>query len=594
MALLNIQNITLHFNPEPLFDDITLQVHEGEKICLLGRNGSGKSTLMKLINGSIEPDTGKVIREKGLHTSLLRQDVPADLNGTIREIIASGLPPGEFADTGLNKEHEINRIISLMNLNENERFENLSAGMKRRVLLGKAIVTDPDILLLDEPTNHLDMDSILWLEDFLSRYTKTIFFVSHDRTFLRKIAGRVIELDRGGLYDWKCGYDVFLQRKQNWLDGEETRNAVFDKKLAAEEIWIRKGIKARRTRNEGRVRALQKMRAERKSRREIQGPVKMQIQQGESSGKMIIEAEDISFSYDSTQIIRNFSTRILRGDKIGIIGPNGCGKTTLIKLLLNELSPNEGSVRTGTGIEAVYYDQLRNSIDPALTVKENIMNGNDIIDFNGKQKHVIGYLQDFLFPPSMADMKAEVLSGGEQNRLMLAKLFTRPFNFLVMDEPTNDLDIETIELLEELLLDFKGTLMLVSHDRSFINNIVNYVFAFETDGTVQEYAGGYDEWLAKRQKPRGKSGNNSRVKKNHTAPRPKTKLSQKESRELDEIPSIIEKLESRKQKIIETLSDPSLYQKEPEKVSVLKEEIESIDSELDKNFARWEELELYV
>lgn len=594
MALLNIQDVTLHYSSTALFDGISLQIHEGEKICLLGRNGSGKSTLMKLINGTVDPDTGGIIREKGMRTALLQQDVPLTLRGAIRNIIMGAHQHAHTAAAHDSVEdHEADRILDMLELDGALEFETLSAGMKRRALLGKALAAAPDILLLDEPTNHLDMDSILRLEEFLAGYRKTLFFVTHDRTFLQKIAGRVVELDRGKLYDWKCGYNVFLQRKEEWLEGEQARNAVFDKKLAAEEVWIRKGIKARRTRNEGRVRALQKMRSERSARREVSGQVKMQLQRAESSGKMIIEAENVSFGYGDVPIINGFSARILRGDKMGIIGPNGCGKSTLIKLMLGELNPLKGTVRTGSGLQIVYYDQLRGTIDDTLTVKENIMNGSEIIDFNGKQKHVIGYLQEFLFPPLMADMKAGVLSGGEKNRLMLAKLFTEPFNFLVMDEPTNDLDIETIELLEELLLDYEGTLMLVSHDRSFVNSVVNSVFAFEPEGIVNEYTGGYDEWLAKRPSARRENKNSTAQKDKRTPEKPKTKLSQKEKRELAEIPGIIERMESRKLEIISTLGDPAFYQKEAAKAVTLKTELETLDAGLETLFARWDELDSY-
>ncbi len=595
LALLNIQNLVLHFGSAPLFDGINIQIHEGEKICLLGRNGAGKSTMMKMINGEIEPDSGDIIREKGVVTSILRQEVPSDLKGTIHEVIAAGLMnrgyPGNSPDH--NQTHEIDRICSILKLDETLSFENLSAGMKRKVLLGRAIVCDPDILLLDEPTNHLDIDSILWLEDFLLRYRKTIFFVTHDRSFLQKIANRIIELDRGKLYDWKCNYKTFLERKEAWLESEQTLNALFDKKLAAEEVWIRKGIKARRTRNEGRVSALKKMRNERSERREVPGSVRMQLQRADISGKMIIEAEDIFFGYDSVKIIRNFSARIVRGAKIGIIGPNGCGKSTLIKLLLNDLQPDSGTVKTGSGIQIVYYDQLRNQIDPKLSVKENVMGGREIIDFNGKKKHIIGYLQDFLIPPSMADMKAETFSGGEKNRIMLAKLFTRPFNFLVMDEPTNDLDIETIELLEELLLDYEGTLLLVSHDRTFVNNIVNSVFAFDADGSVNEYAGGYDEWLASRSPDQKKNSNSPVDKGKKEVQKVKTKLSMKEKNELKEIPGIIEVMENRKREIFETLSDPTFYQKRGSDASMLKNEINSINGAIEKIFSRWEILDAY-
>ncbi len=600
MALLNLQNISLHLGSKAVLDGIDIQIHEGEKISLLGCNGAGKSTVMKLINGDIECDSGKIIREKGLKTSLLPQGVPSDINGTVYHVLAGGIHlqhDDNIHMDGMEEQkarRQIDRIISLLSLDTDLLFENLSAGMKRRVLLGRALVCDPDVLLLDEPTNHLDIDTIRWLEDFLLRYTKTVFFVTHDRSFMKKLANRIIELDRGKLFDWKCDYTTFLQRKEAWLEAEETRNALFDKKLSREEAWIRQGIKARRTRNEGRVRALKKMREERSQRRELAGAVRMEIQKSESSGKIVIDAGNISFGYTEDVIIRDFSTMIERGDRIAIIGPNGCGKSTLIKLLLGELPPLSGFIKTGARIETAYFDQMRDRFDVNRTVRENVTDGNEIIDFNGRSRHVIGYLQDFLFPPAMADVKVEVLSGGEKNRLLLAKLFTRPFNFLVMDEPTNDLDIETIELLEEILMDYKGTLLLVSHDRSFIENVATCVFAFEGDGVVREYAGGYEDWQRKteEEKKRFVPKEPAAVPAEPRGSKPvKKKLSFRENALLESIPALIEEKENRKKEIISLLSDPALYRDNGAKVAEIREELAAVEHELESLFVRWEELE---
>ncbi|MFH0974869.1 MAG: ATP-binding cassette domain-containing protein [Spirochaetota bacterium] len=596
MALLNLQNVSFGFGSIPLLDCVDLQIHQGEKICLLGRNGAGKSTMMNLINGGIEPDSGSMFREKGLKTALLSQEVPRDLSGTVYAVIAGGAGVHDSLLNHLDNAEEqkihiqIEKTISLLKLDPELLFENLSAGMKRRVLLGRALVNEPDILLLDEPTNHLDIESIKWLEDFLSRYNKTIFFVTHDRAFLQKIANRIVELDRGKLFDWKCDYRTFLQRKDAWLESEETRNALFDKKLAQEEAWIRQGIKARRTRNEGRVRALLKLRGERAARRERAGNVRMEMQRAGNSGKMIIEATDISFGYTDEKLFSGFSTRIMRGDRIGIIGPNGCGKSTLIKTLLGELETQSGDVRIGAGIQKAYFDQLRNQLDDNLTIKQNVSGSGEIIDFNGRKRHVIGYLEDFLFSPDRADEPVKVLSGGEKNRLLLAKLFTKAFNFLIMDEPTNDLDIETIELLEGLLLDYEGTLLLVSHDRSFLNNVVTGIFAFEGNSEVREYAGGYDDWLA--QKPdktvkEEKQKKNDRVKKTPE----KTKLSFKEKKEYESIHLVIEEKEKRKHEIYALMADPSFYKQSGPKVTEIKAELEQLEKELDLLFIRWEELE---
>ncbi len=592
MALLSFQEVSLSFGGPNLLDRINLQIHEGEKISLLGRNGAGKSTMMRLIQGQAEPDSGRIIREKSLRTSLLQQEVPDGMTGTVYDILAAGIhdETGPVHPDHLEQKQvmQIERVLSLMSLDPAPEFMSLSAGMKRRVLMGQAIASDPDILLLDEPTNHLDIDSIRWLEDFLCRYDKTIFFVTHDRAFLQKVALRILEIDRGNLFDWKCDYATFIKRKEAWLDSEETQNSLFDKKLAQEEIWIRKGIKARRTRNEGRVRALKEMRLERSRRLEQQGAVRLELSRGEKSGKTVIEATEITFGYGSEPVIKGFSTIIQRGDRIGIIGPNGCGKSTMIKLLLGLLPPQAGNVKSGTRLEVAYFDQLRSSIDPARTIRENIAEAGEMIDINGRSRHVIGYLQDFLFPPDRVDVPAGTLSGGERNRLMLAKLFTRAFNLLVMDEPTNDLDLETVELLEQILIEYDGTLLVVSHDREFLNNIVTGTFAFEGNGVVREYAGGYDEWLARR--PALKD-----VKEKKAQPvkkiREKTKLSFNEKKELEQLPEQIAELEQKKKELVELISDPEFYKKEAARSVEVNREIEAIDSRLEHMLERWMELE---
>ncbi len=598
MALLNLQNISLSFGKWPLFDGIDMQIHGGEKISLLGRNGMGKSTLMKLIHGTIEPDSGSVIREQNSKTALLAQDVPDDITGTVYDVMLEGVAHPDHLHHHMDAHQEkksrrlIEKTLSMLGLDGDLRFESLSVGMKRRVLLGRALAGEPDILLLDEPTNHLDIDSIRWLEEFLVKHEGTVFFVTHDRVFLQKIANRIVELDRGKLFDWKCDYRTFLERKDAWLESEETQNQLFDKKLAQEEEWIRKGIKARRTRNEGRVRALKKMREERALRREAQGTVRMEIGKGADSGKMIIEAEDVSFAYGENKIIEGFFTRILRGDRIGIIGPNGCGKSTLIKLLLGELAPLSGTMRTGTRIEVAYFDQLRDRLDEERTVRENVTDGGDIISLNGRNRHVIGYLQDFLFTPDMADLKVKVLSGGERNRLMLAKLFTRPANLLVMDEPTNDLDVETIELLEELLLDFGGTLLLVSHDRAFLNNVVTSTLAFEGDAVVRECAGGYDDWL-NRKTAAAPRAEKPAVERRERKPVEKTKLTFREKEELKGIPEAIELKERRMAEIYALMADPAFYQKSGQKVAELKAEIEALELRVEELYRRWDELSVF-
>ncbi|HRX15501.1 MAG TPA: ATP-binding cassette domain-containing protein [Spirochaetota bacterium] len=584
MALITLQNITHTFGALPLLDSITVHIEQGEKIALLGRNGSGKSTLMKIFSGEILPDSGTVITDKYFKCALMPQDVPSSIDGTISSVISSGLAdPSDLS--------RVEYIISLLDLDKNSQFETLSAGMKRRVLLGYALVSDPDLLLLDEPTNHLDIASITWLENFLVKYRGTILLVTHDRSFMQNITNRIIEIDRGRLFDWKCGYNIFLDRKNEWLENEDTQNRVFDKKLAEEEVWIRKGIKARRTRNEGRVRALMKMRDEHKARRSAQGNAKIEVNQASQSGKMVVEAENITFGYDKT-LIDDFSIRIVRGDKIGIIGANGCGKSTLIRIILGLLPVQSGSVRTGANLEIAYFDQLRNQCDDNLTVIDNVSNGCETVTINGRDRHIISYLQDFLFTPERAHEKSGVLSGGEKNRLLLAKLFTKPANVLVLDEPTNDLDIETVELLEELILDFNGTVLMVSHDRSFLNNTATDIISFEPDGKLVCCAGGYDDYLSQRTPL-----NTIDVKKTEsetTKAKPKSekiKLSYKENIEIEKLPHDIEKLENKIEDLHAKLGDPELYKTNGDSVNQIKDELESLEVELETKFSRWEELE---
>ncbi|MDA3900565.1 MAG: ATP-binding cassette domain-containing protein [Spirochaetes bacterium] len=584
MALITLQNINHTFGSEPLFNSITVHIEIGEKIALLGRNGSGKSTFMKTLHRSFQPDSGEVITSKYFRSALLPQDVPSTIKGSIASVVQSGLSRPD--DTA-----RVEFVLSLLTLDGSLLFETLSAGMKRRVLLGRALADDPDILLLDEPTNHLDIDSITWLENFLIKYTGTILLITHDREFMRNIANRIIEIDRGRLFDWKCDYTTFIDRKSEWLENEETQNRLFDKKLSEEEAWIRKGIKARRTRNEGRVRALLKMREAHSARRTSMGSARLEANQTCQSGKMIVEADSITFGFD-TPLISDFSIRIVRGDKIGIIGPNGCGKSTLIQILLGLIPVQHGSVRTGANLQIAYFDQLRNQCDDALSIIENVSGGCETVHVNGRDRHIISYLQDFLFTPERLQEKSAVLSGGEKNRLLLAKLFTQPANVLILDEPTNDLDIETVELLEELISDFDGTVLTVSHDRSFLNNIATDIINFEEDGTILTYAGGYDDYLI--QSGKNSSQKRSELKEKSTKIKPKSKnpkLSYKEKQELDNLPQMIEELESKIDFVHAELADPELYKNKGDEVTQKSELAEQLESEMETLFSRWEELE---
>jgi ATP-binding cassette subfamily F protein uup len=600
MSLIGLQDVSITFSDSPLLDGINLQIQPGERVCLLGRNGSGKTTLMKIINGDIEPDSGTVARQQGLTTALLPQEVPEGIKGTIFDVVLSGLcKKGELpAEEGWEIHRQAETIITRMRLNPSAEFQFLSAGLKRRVLLARALVSKPGILQLDEPTNHLDIDAITWLEEFLMRYEGTLLFVTHDRMLVKRLATRIIELDRGKISNWNCSYNIYLERKEAVLEAERKQWQVFDKKLEKEEDWIRQGVKARLKRDQGRVAALLKMREERRIRREQQSTARLYLQEARRSGKLVIDAEEVSFSYNDKPVIRDFTALIMRKDRVGIIGPNGCGKTTLLRLLLGELTTQQGNLRQGTNLEIVYFDQLRGQLDEEKTVIDNVADGNDRVVLNGKTRHVIGYLQDFLFTPDRSRSIVKVLSGGERNRLLLAKLFAKPSNLLVMDEPTNDLDIETLELLEELLLDYPGTLLLVSHDRTFLNNVVTSTLVFEGEGKAAEYIGGYDDWLM--QRPRESAGisvpGQKDKKKEDKKLRPTTlvrprKLTNKENEELKTLPQRIEGLETEQQELYRRMADPDFYKQEGEKIVQANQRLEKLKQELAAAYQRWEELE---
>ncbi len=627
MALLTLRNLYLSFGDPALIDGIDLSIEAGERICLMGRNGEGKSTLLKLIAGDLMADDGERVVAQGQRIARLTQEVPEQLHGSVFEVVADGVgataelikqyhaavvalgeDSGEAALAGLEQiqhrleaadgwrmEQQVESVISRMQLNPDDSFDALSGGMKRRVLLARALASDPQLLLLDEPTNHLDVESIVWLEDFLLGWPGTLVFITHDRGFLQRLATRIVELDRGSITDFPGDYPNYLRRRDEMDNAEAQAQARFDKQLAQEEVWVRQGIKARRTRNEGRVRRLEAMRREYGDRRSRQGSVRLAMNRSDRSGKLVCEAEGVSYAWDGEPIIRDFSTTILRGDRIGIIGPNGCGKSTLLNLLLGRLKPDQGSIDIGTKVDVAYFDQLRDQLDLEKTVIDNVAGGSDKVSIGGKEKHVISYLQDFLFPPKRCRQPAKSLSGGERNRLLLAKLFTRPANVLVMDEPTNDLDLETLELLEELLLEFEGTLLLVSHDRAFLDNVVTSTLVFEGGGRVNAYVGGYNDWLrqrAVRAKATSKSAGQKKLSepKKPDAAKPK-KLGYMDQRELEQLPGRIEALDAESAEIQDALANPDLYRESPEKVSDLNQRMQQIEKELAHAYERWEALE---
>lgn len=629
MALLSLKNVTVSFGGPNLLNAIDLQLDKGERVCLVGRNGAGKSTLMKLIAGEIQADSGEIVGQQTIKVARLEQEVPAGTHGSIFDVVAEGLgdvaplmqhyhhivqklatDSSEYVLSELEKaqhqleaidgwslEQQVETVISKLSLDPDAEFDSLSGGMKRRVLLAQSLVKQPDILLLDEPTNHLDIASIAWLEEFLKSYGGTLLFITHDRRFLQSLATRIVQLERGRLLSFPGDYQSFLDKRDAMLAAEAEQQAQFDKKLAQEEVWIRQGIKARRTRNEGRVRSLEKMRRERSERREAQGNVQMQLQDARRSGRLVIEAENISQSYGDKTLFRDFSTLIQRGDRIGIIGPNGCGKSTLISILLGHQQPESGNIRQGTNLQVAFFDQLRSQLDENSTVIDNVGQGKDQVDVAGGQKHIIGYLQDFLFTPDRARTPVRALSGGERNRLLLAKLFTEPANLLVMDEPTNDLDIETLDLLEDLLMNFQGTLLLVSHDRSFINNVVTSSIVFDDDGELREYIGGYDDWLAQKAKPKAvqNGGSNTAAKASKSATpnqdRKKSNLTYKEQLELKDLPAQIETLEQQQLEITAEMSQNSFFQQDSETITAVQKKLAMLEQELSQVYERWEDLE---
>ncbi|CDH45906.1 MAG: ATP-binding cassette domain-containing protein [Candidatus Competibacteraceae bacterium] len=628
MPLLNIDNISIAFGAEKLLDGASFQLDPGERVCLIGRNGTGKTTLLRLLTGESLPDGGEIWRQPSLRVATLAQELPADTTATVFEVVAGGLEGlgallAEYheaaaqlaqdhaaekmqhierlqheleARDGWRWQQRVETVLSRLQLPADTPLAELSGGWRRRVLLGRALVCEPDVLLLDEPTNHLDLETIQWLEEELLAFRGGLLFVTHDRALLKRLATRLLELDRGLLTSWPGDYANFLEKKAAWLETEARHNAKFDKRLAQEEVWIRQGIRARRTRNEGRVRALLALREERRERRERVGKASFELEQAETSGKLAIEAKKVSYAWRDEPLIRDFSVRIQRGDRIGLIGPNGCGKSTLLGLLLGRLTPNAGQVQTGTKLEIAYFDQLREQLDPEQTVLDSVAGGRETIEINGQRRHIISYLSDFLFTPQRVRSPIKSLSGGERNRLMLARLFSQPANLLVLDEPTNDLDLETLELLEELLLEFTGTLLLVSHDRAFLDNVVTSCLVFEGGGRIREYVGGYSDWLRQRPAPEAAvAAAKPKVEPKPAVPplklAPAGKLSFNERRELERLPARIEQLEQRQQDLHALTAAPAFYKQEPAVVARQLEELRALEAELETAYGRWEELE---
>lgn len=636
MALLNLSNAYLGFGDHPLLDHTELHIEPNERVCLVGRNGAGKSTLMKVLAGEIQLDDGKLTLEKDIVVTRLEQDPPRHVQESVFDYVAEGIAhlsdllkqyhhisqqmQTDYSDELLTKlshiqaqlehnngwqfENRIQDTLKLLELDPDKKLCELSGGWVRRAALARALVADPDILLLDEPTNHLDVEAITWLEDLLLNFKGSIIFISHDRSFIRKMATRIVDLDRGKLVSYPSNYDLYLETKAEDLRVEELQNALFDKKLAQEEVWIRQGIKARRTRNEGRVRALKKLREERRNRREVQGSAKIQIDQSTRSGKIVFDIENASYEVAGKTLLKDFSATIQRGDKIALVGANGCGKTTFIKLLLGELQPTSGSIHCGTKLEVAYFDQYRAELDLEKTVMDNVADGKQDIEVNGVKRHVLGYLQDFLFPPKRAMTPVKALSGGERNRLLLAKLLLKPNNLLILDEPTNDLDVETLELLEELLTDYQGTLIIVSHDRQFIDNTVEECFFFEGDGVVNKYIGGYFD--AKQQQIQyhaSLAAHSQNVKKNEPlaiepvkaekpkAEQKKVKLSYKEQRELEALPAQMEALEAEMEALQTEVNSADFFSKEASYTQAQLQKLAEAEMALEQAFERWEQLE---
>lgn len=634
MPLIKLSNASLRYAIAPLLDAVNLQVDEGERVCLVGRNGEGKSTLLRVLNGEVQIESGQTWRQPSLRIAYLQQEVPAGGDDqTVFDVVADGLADiGKLlrdyhatanamahdhsdaistrlarlqhdleAKNGWQFQQKVDSILTRLQLDPDTKMSSLSGGFKRRALFGRALVNDPDLLLLDEPTNHLDVTTIDWLEEFLLGFRGALLFITHDRAFLRKLATRILELDRGKLTSWPGNYDTYLERREQRLADEAKHDAEFDKKLAAEEVWIRQGIKARRTRNEGRVRALKSLRQQRVQRRNLSGTATMAVDSGESSGKLVIEATEVTKKFGERVIFENFSTTIMRGDRVGIIGPNGSGKSTLLNVMLGNLAPDSGTMRFGTRLEIAYFDQQRAQLDLNRTAMENITDRSDNVTINGQSRHVLSYLQDFLFTPARARSLVKTLSGGERNRLLLARLFMKPANLLVLDEPTNDLDVETLEMLEEVLANYDGTVLLVSHDRAFLDNVVSSTIVFEGSRGINEYVGGYTDWLRQRRldlppSTQSSSRPSSEGTKQKIAQKTATttaarKLSYKEQRELDQLPALIEKLESEKAELETAMSDPNFYRKEKETTQATLSRIEILTRELETAYDRWAKLE---
>jgi len=597
MALLSLLDVYVGFGGPPVLDHLNLQIEEGERICLLGRNGAGKSTLMRIAAGESLPDSGTVTQPDGVCIARLTQEIPEDLPGNVRDIVTSGLRADDISEDW-EKDIRVDDLIARLGLPEDRAFNDLSGGLKRRCLLAHALAAKPGLLLLDEPTNHLDLDSILWMEEFLLGEKIPLLFVTHDRAFLRRMANRIIELDRGKLMSWSCDYDTYLVRKEELFVAEERQRAAFDKKLGQEEAWSRRSPGARRTKSNARMEALKVLRAQRGNMRNVTGSAKMEISEAERSGVRVVEAEDIAFAYPGGHpIIRDFSMNLTRGDKIGLIGPNGAGKTTLVKMLLGQLTPTSGNLKFGTKIEVVYFDQMREQIDDSKTVAENIAGDADSVEVQGRSRHVISYLQDFLFDPTRARSKAKVLSGGERNRLLLARLFTKPANVLVLDEPTNDLDAETLDVLEDILVDYTGTLIVVSHDRAFLDNVVTSTLVFEGNGIVTEHAGGYTDWrnelariaVAKRIVATLQSAPKPTAAKSTTPVG--AKLNNKERKDLETLPSKIEQLEAEQATLSVQLGDPEIYKDGGAKAAELQKRLHAAEAEHSAALSRWMELD---
>ncbi len=602
MPLVALDRVSLAFGHLPLLDEVNFQIDPGERVAVIGRNGSGKSTLLQILSGDLLPDSGAVLRQPGVRVARLVQDVPLSADRTVAEVVGDGLGQLDAHDEW-QRQHQADMVMSRLSLPPDAIVDTLSGGWKRRVLLARALVGQPDLLLLDEPTNHLDIEAITWLESFLADYRGAVAFVTHDRAFLERLATRIVELDRGRLTSWPGDYATFERKKEEWLANEELHHAKFDKKMAGEEVWLRRGVKARRTRDEGRVKALMAMRAERAERRNRAGNVRLNIDSAEASGKMVFEAEDISFRYPpnggpaAPAVVENFSTRVMRGDRIGLIGPNGAGKTTLLRLLLGEIQPTTGEVRRGANVQIAYYDQQREQLDPDRTVVDTIGDGSDTVIVNGQPRHVHGYLQDFLFSPERARSPVRALSGGERNRLLLARLLTRPANTLVLDEPTNDLDLETLELLEQQLVDWPGTLLIVSHDRRFLDNVVTSTLAFEGAGKVGDYVGGYEDYVRQRAagggdaKTTGAKNAPGTTKGAAGKPAGKKKRSFKEEREYKELPDRIAALEAEQKALQASLADPGFYKQGGAAIRSVVDRTEQIERELHDAVARWDALD---